>query len=336
MTIPVVAFFNNKGGVGATSLVYHLSWMYQNLGLRVVAADLDPQASLTGTFLDDYRLQEIWVSSKEPNSVFKCVQPLFDEEGDIIFPEIELIDEQLFLFPGDVLLSGFEEEIYRAWLGCSEGKIHSFRVISAFWRLLQNIGINHEADIILMDLGPNLGAINRAALIAADYVVVPLRNDIWSLQGIKNIGSTLKVWREEWQERLQQNPNPKIELPPGKMQPIGYVVQIHPVRLYRPLEPYERLISHIPSAYRQGVLTSQEIDNIPSGVVDDPNCLASFKYYPNLTGLAQEAHKPMFALKPADGAMGSYLQAVISVYQDFKKLATKIAQQINIKLPVFY
>ena len=38
-----VAFFNHKGGVGKTSLVYHLSWMYADLGLNVVAADLNPQ-----------------------------------------------------------------------------------------------------------------------------------------------------------------------------------------------------------------------------------------------------------------------------------------------------
>jgi chromosome partitioning protein len=47
MTIPIIAFFNNKGGVGKTSLVYHLAWMYRDLGLRVLAADFDPQANLT-------------------------------------------------------------------------------------------------------------------------------------------------------------------------------------------------------------------------------------------------------------------------------------------------
>jgi Mrp family chromosome partitioning ATPase len=44
MNTTIVAFFNNKGGVGKTSLVYHLAWMYSDLGFRVVAADLDPQA----------------------------------------------------------------------------------------------------------------------------------------------------------------------------------------------------------------------------------------------------------------------------------------------------
>ena len=42
-----IAFFNNKGGVGKTSLVYHLALMYAEIGVSVVAADLDPQANLT-------------------------------------------------------------------------------------------------------------------------------------------------------------------------------------------------------------------------------------------------------------------------------------------------
>ncbi len=43
----VIAFFNNKGGVGKTTLVYHLAWMFAEMKLSVVAADLDPQSNLT-------------------------------------------------------------------------------------------------------------------------------------------------------------------------------------------------------------------------------------------------------------------------------------------------
>jgi cellulose biosynthesis protein BcsQ len=57
MRPPIIAFFNNKGGVGKTSLVYHLAWMYLDLGLKVIAADLDPQANLTAAFLDEDRLE---------------------------------------------------------------------------------------------------------------------------------------------------------------------------------------------------------------------------------------------------------------------------------------
>ena len=47
MSVPVLTFFNNKGGVGKTSLVFHLAWMFAEMGKRVVAVDLDPQANLT-------------------------------------------------------------------------------------------------------------------------------------------------------------------------------------------------------------------------------------------------------------------------------------------------
>ena len=46
-----IAFFNTTGGVGRTSLVYHLAWMFAYRGVPVLAADLDPQANLTAMFL---------------------------------------------------------------------------------------------------------------------------------------------------------------------------------------------------------------------------------------------------------------------------------------------
>ncbi len=55
MKIPVIAFFNNKGGVGKTTIVYHLAWMFADQNLKVIAADLDPQSNLTAAFLDSIR-----------------------------------------------------------------------------------------------------------------------------------------------------------------------------------------------------------------------------------------------------------------------------------------
>lgn len=52
-----IAFFNNKGGVGKTTLVYHLAWMYADMGVSVVVADLDPQANLTAMCLNEERLK---------------------------------------------------------------------------------------------------------------------------------------------------------------------------------------------------------------------------------------------------------------------------------------
>lgn len=341
MSIPVIAFFNNKGGVGKTSLVYHLAWMYSDLGLRVVAADLDPQANLTSAFLDEDRLEYLWPDGNHPDTIFGCIQPLRRGVGDIADPHLEDVDEYiqptLFSSPiallvGDLLLSSFEDNLSEAWPKCLDGDERSFRVMSAFWRILQRAAAVHKADIILMDLGPNLGAINRAALIAADYVVVPLSPDLFSLQGLRNLGPTLRRWRSEWENRLTKNPATDLTLPQGHMRPIGYIVLQHAVRMDRPVKAYDRWIARIPNEYRHYVMDEQRDSSI--SILSDPYSLALLKHYRSLMPLAQEAHKPMFFLKPADGAIGAHIQAVQGAYLDFKKLARRIAEQARVRLPL--
>ena len=327
MNAPIIAFFNNKGGVGKTSLVYHLAWMYQELGKRVIAVDFDPQANLTAAFLDEERLEEIWVASGQPNTVFRCLQPLIRGVGDIAAPQLEKVNEDLALLVGDLLLSGFEEDLSAEWPGCLDCKERSFQIISAFWRVIQSAIDQHQADIVLMDLGPNLGAINRSALIAADYVVVPVSPDLFSLQGLNNLGPTLRRWRGEWQERLLKNPSVDLCLPLGQIQPVGYLILQHSVRLDRPIKNYQQWMERIPEVYRSAVLDEPNEPEI--SIANDSNCLALLKHYQSLMPLAQEARKPMFALKPADGAIGAHVAAVRSAYQDFLALAKAIARAIG-------
>ena len=329
MSTPVIGFFNNKGGVGKTSLVYHLAWMYSDLGIRVVAADLDPQANLTAAFLEEDRLEELWPDRDHPLSIFGSIQPLLRGIGDIADPHLEYIEENLGILVGDLWLSGFEDELSSVWPDCMDRKERAFRVISAFWRIMQNAALNHQADIILMDLGPNLGAINRAALISANYVVVPLSPDLFSLQGLRNLGPTLRRWREEWNERIGKNPV-DLKLPSGSMKPVGYIVMQHSVRLDRPVKAYDRWIERIPDVYRNAVLGEPGESNISVG--DDPHCLALLKHYRSLMPLAQEAHKPMFHLKPADGAIGAHVMAVRGAKHDFDNLAKEIARRTEISL----
>lgn len=335
MSPPIIAFFNNKGGVGKTSLVYHLAWMYFDLGLRVLAADLDPQANLTAAFLDEDRLEEIWEEENihTYNTVFRAVKPLLSGIGDVSTPALEVIDDGLSLLIGDLQLSGFEDELSSQWADCLDRKERAFRVISAFWRVLSQAASVSEADVVLVDLGPNLGAINRAALIASDYIVVPLSPDLFSLQGLKNLGPTVGRWREEWQERIPKNPAPDLLLPKGQMQPVGYIILQHGIRFDRPVKAFQRWIDRIPPTYRAQVShqpdDSNDINLVPS---TDPNRLALLKHYQSLMPMAQEAHKPIFHLKPADGAIGAHGAAVKDVYRDFKALAQKIAEQTGFQL----
>ena len=282
-----IAFFNNKGGVGKTSLVYHLAWMYAELGVKVVAADLDPQANLTSMFVNDNRLEELWSEERRTQTIFGALQPLLEGTGDIAAPHVERVSSKIGLLVGDLALSASEDELTRQWSECLDRKPRAFRVLSAVWRLLEQAAAQREATLVLMDVGPNLGAINRAALISAENVVIPLAADLYSLQGLRNLGPTLQRWREEWSERRGRNPLLDLSVPPGDMRPAGYVLMQHAVRLDRPVKAYDRWMTRIPDTYERALLDRQ-----PSGIADvseDSNCLAALKHYRSLMPMAQEA-----------------------------------------------
>lgn len=331
MSIPVIAFFNNKGGVGKTSMVYHLAWMFADRGLRVIAADLDPQSNLSSAFLDEDRLEQVLPQDGHPLTIFGAIQPIKRGTGDINEPHVEIVSDRLGLILGDMALSTFEDQLSEVWPKCMDRDERAFRVTSAFWRVMQKAGKRHGADVILVDLGPNLGAINRTVLIASDFVVIPLSPDLFSLQGLRNLGPALCRWRVEWSERLGKNPAADLALPKGRIEAVGYMVLRHSIRLDRPVKAFERWMDRMPSTYAESVL---ERDGTEAKTVDqDPHCIAKLKDYRSLMPLAQESRKPIFFLKPADGALGAHIYAVQDAYKEFRSVATKIAAKTGIKSP---
>lgn len=326
-----IAFFNNKGGVGKTSLVYHLAWMYADMGVSVVAADLDPQANLTSMFVSDDRLEALWPDGSHHETVFGAIQPLLEGTGDVAPPHVEAISSHIGLLVGDLALSRSEDELTGQWPDCLDRKPRAFRVLSAIWRTIEHAANERGATLVLIDVGPNLGAVNRAALISAQHVVIPLAPDLYSLQGLRNLGPTLRRWRSEWQERYDRNPVGGLSIPSGDMTPEGYVLMQHAVRLDRPVKAYERWMARIPSVYREAVLGEDQVEEDLS-IDDDANCLATLKHYRSLMPLAQEARKPMFFLKPSDGALGGHAKAVQDCYTDFGALAQTIADRCRIEI----
>ncbi|WP_419842262.1 ParA family protein [Candidatus Poriferisodalis sp.] len=331
-----VAFFNNKGGVGKTSLVYHLAWMYAQLGVTVIAADLDPQANLTIMFVDEEEIDDLWSSTQPRKTVYGALKPQLDGTGDVNIPETHEADTDLYLVPGDLKLSVAEDEFSSQWPSCLDGKMRAFRVISAFGRMLHMARKAVGAQLVLVDVGPNLGAINRAALIAADYVVVPLAPDLYSLQGLRNLGPTLRDWRKDWSQRLEKANTTdelnELKLPSGQMTPIGYVVQQHAVRLDRPVKAYARWTDAIPAEYRTAILSQHDARGTRL-VEEDTHCLGLLKNYRSLMPYAQDARKPMFLLKPADGAVGGHMNAVKGCHQDYRNLACAIAERVDVRCP---
>ncbi|MEY8689915.1 MAG: ParA family protein, partial [Leptothrix sp. (in: b-proteobacteria)] len=320
-----------------TSLVYHLAWMYADHSLKVLVADLDPQANLTSMFLDEDRLVSLWSDDGAPRTIHDCLRPLMSRTGDILVPVVEQLRPELGLIPGHLALSRFEDLLSENWPKCLDGQEAAFRVLTAFHRIIMAGAREMAADLVLIDVGPNLGAINRSALIAAEQVVLPLAPDLFSLQGMRNLGPTLREWRKGWKKRMDELPDgAAIEMPSGEMRPSGYVVMQHSVRESRPVKAYQSWVDRVPLVYRESVL-GESVTRIDDGTgfdatgrpipkpADDPCMLALLKHYRSLMPMAMDAHKPMFHLKPADGAIGSHIDAVRACYQDFKVLAGRIA-----------
>jgi cellulose biosynthesis protein BcsQ len=328
MSVPVIAFLTNMGGVGKTSLVYHLAWMYAESDISVVAVDLDPQANLTSAFLEEADIERVWANPR--GTVSNCIAPLLKGTGDIETPVLEELTQRLALIPGSLELTKFEDQLSEVWPKCLEGDERAFRVTTAFWRVMQSGAKERGAQMILVDLGPNLGAINRATLVASDFVVVPLAPDLYSLQGLENLGPAFRKWRRDWQERVAKSSELPFDLPSGEMLPLGYVVMQHSVRLDRPVRAYEKWIARIPETYHRAVLDEHDAPDVT--VKTDPHCLSLLKHYRSLMPMAQEARKPIFFLKPADGAIGSHTRGVSGAYEDFKRLARAVAEKAG--LPV--
>jgi len=334
---PVLAFFNNRSGVGKTSLAYHLAWMYSDIGKRVVVADLDPQANLTSSFLNEEELEKIWDEKSAPGStIFSCVKPLFDA-GEFATPILKRLDQNLFFLPGDAALFSLEDALSEQWhTGTGNNNLYRpMRALSAFWQVLQMCAVQAQADIVVLDTGSNLSAINRSALIAANFIIMPLGSDIFTFHGLKDSGPTLRNWARLWQKRLdnwkvcQETENyPEFRLPAGEMKTVGYTCQQIGAPRSRSDNTYWKWAYMIPAAYHMSILS--EAYQKSSEPAKDPYCLAIIKHYRSLVAMGLEYKKPIFKLTPADGAVGAHANAAVDARKDFNALALRIADKIGL------
>jgi chromosome partitioning protein len=327
-----LALFNNKGGVGKTSLTYHLGFMFADLGLRVVFGDLDPQANLSTMCLTEEQLEQLWGLKPRP-TIFGAVERLKRGVGDLVDVTPQAISTNVSLVVGDLQLSEFEDDLSQQWPRCLDGDERAFRVTTALQRVIVGVAERTAADIAIIDVGPNFGAVNRAALIAADFVLVPVAPDLFSMQGLQNVGPRLTTWRKSWNERKQKAPSGlDFSLPGGEMTPLGYVVSRHSVLAGGAVKAFQRWLDRMPGAYQEAFYPDNDVEEV--WVDDDSNCLGQLKDYRSLMPMAQEAKKPLFHLKPGDGAIGGHQGAVRDAYRDFRDLAANVLIGMNLMDPL--
>ena len=226
-------FFNNKGGVGKTTLVANLgAELALNFHAKVLVVDADPQCNLTQYVLPDETTNEIYLSDN-PESIFSVVRPLsFGKGYESALPIRASSTFGFDIIIGDPRLALQEDLLAGDWRDAKGGGMRGLRTTYVFAELVRRAK-ELRYDFVFFDMGPSLGAINRAVLLAMDSFVVPMSIDVFSLWSIKNIGTIVSVWQKDLQVGLSLAEEPeevKALSPRGRLLFLGYVVQQHKER----------------------------------------------------------------------------------------------------------
>jgi hypothetical protein len=130
----------------------------------------------------------------------------------------------LFLLPGDILLSKFEQDLYQAWSETFLRRVRGYRGTAALSALVNEIAAAERIDYVFYDSGPNIGPLNRSILLDCDYFIVPAACDSFSIRAFKTLGQTLAEWVKDWSTAISLAPD-NVYLLPGKPKMIGYIPQ---------------------------------------------------------------------------------------------------------------
>jgi len=115
------------------------------------------------------------------------------------------------------------------------------------------------------------------------------------------------------------------------MTPAGYIIMQHVERKSRPVKAYRKWVEKIPATYLEYILAQTAASKSIIEDNNDPNRIGLVRHYQSLMPMSQEARKPVFFLKPAEGAIGSHAQSVSKCYMDFKRITETILQKTALK-----
>jgi cellulose biosynthesis protein BcsQ len=320
-----VCFFNNKGGVGKTTLVANLAaQLGLNLGLRILVVDADPQCNLTQYVLSDAEFESTYGALSATGTIYDVIHPLSIGKG--YSKDLPIRTIQAFGFDaiiGDPRLALKEDLLAQDWRDAKAGGTRGLRTTFLFSNLIERAA--QDYDFIFFDMGPSLGAINRSILLAADEFVVPMSIDIFSLWAIKNIGQALNVWQGELVNgiRLAEDPSelPKNRLAGKKLGFLGYVTQQHK-------EKSENKVARVVEAYNAIKLKlPQAVATVLSGYFPSSSFnphLGDIKHLASLAPKSQTLHTPMITVT----LKGSYTVTRSQARQIYESIAERFFENL--------
>lgn len=338
----VISFFNNKGGVGKTTLSINIaSYIAKNKSKKILFIDADPQSNSTQMILSDEWNEKIYKEDSKYDTLYSCLKPLIMGEPDIN-KEIKPIDKEssrfsIDLIPGHPKISLIEDILSEAWANCRGEKLGGFRITN-WLKSLINI-FNNEYDIAFIDLGPSLGALNRSILLNSDFFIAPMGCDIFSLMGIENIATWIQTWKRSYIKSVENieeiypeeiktyDISTNIE---SNCRLLGFSVQQYITKVIqgerRPIKAYDEIMVSVPITIEKCLK-----DLFPPGISVKELSLGDIPHLYSLIPLAQTNNCPIHDLCSQDGVVGNHYK-MINQYKDLMdSICTKLLYNMGEK-----
>lgn len=324
-----IAMFNNKGGVGKTTLLCNLAgYMSQNLSKKVLVVDADPQCNSTTYALDDETFLDVYYEPKK-FTINDIIGPLKTRGAYIEKKRIIPIHSKGFGFDiiaGNPKLAANEDFLSADWKDIKANEIRGIRTNMLFFDLLRKC---EEYDYIFFDMGPSLGAINRAVLLACDFFMTPMSSDVFSILALENIGESLSDWSSKFNETLRCLGSDDREGLEGlrdscKIKFLGYVFQQYITKTtdgsQRIVSAYEKILQQMPDKIDKYLV--KKINGDYEGKIDYK--IGSVPNFYSLIPMSQSSHKTIFSLNNSDGVVGAHYQKV----KEYGKLMRSICDNL--------
>lgn len=324
-----IAVFNNKGGVGKTTLLCNIAAYYSLLKLKkVLIIDADPQCNATTYLLDDKTLEEVY-SDQTVKTLYDYIEPY--QSGDDLI-ELPIHSSEGFgvdLVLGDTRLALMEDFLSGEWADTSNAIQRSIKTVCFLKNMYLNI--KDKYDFVFIDVGPSLGVLNRLVLLFTDGFIMPTSSDIFCLRAVDNISKAIDQWVQTFkklQEKYQDNKGYLYQLDGKNVEVtplfLGYVNQQYTSRTRggkrQPVKAYDEIISQMPELVKEKMSKyypdNIDIEHLKIGEIPNFN---------SLLPMSQSAHKPVFQLSSSDGVLGAHF-AKVDEYQEVMK---NIVENIN-------
>ncbi len=327
-----IALFNHKGGVGKTTIAVNLADALVDLGFKVLLIDADPQCNLTSFFLPEDQLDTLLGGSDgaDGGTIWSAIKPVVDGKGPIKEIQPFKLRNNLLLCAGDVLLADYEEELPSAWTGSFARKERDYDVMCALSRAARGLGRKFAAEIIIYDVGPNVGALNRTILLDSDYFATPVAADLFSLRALATVGRALGRWIRDWETvRHLASPDDQKKLLNGQPVYLGYITSAYKVSSGRiATRPHEYWEKKIAPRVRDCIV--EDLRKVhPALVPQATNKIAAIKDFHSLAPQAQTNGLAMGKLKGHINP--GYYPQVEEAAAEFQDLARELLKRMDIK-----